>query len=143
MAKKGLPRMTLINTNEYKTMSELIYKEEAFKIIGVCMNVHNILGGGFLEIVYKDAIEYEFQKLAIPYEREKQYEISYKDIILPHKFFADFIVFDKIILEVKAVEGIVDEFIKLLINYLSVSKCKLGLIVNFGRDKLTYKRVVY
>lgn len=135
--------MTLINTNEYKTMSELIYKEEAFKIIGVCMNVHNILGGGFLEIVYKDAIEYEFQKLAIPYEREKQYEISYKDIILPHKFFADFIVFDKIILEVKAVEGIVDEFIKLVINYLSVSKCKLGLIVNFGRDKLTYKRVVY
>ena len=135
--------MTLINTNEYKTMAELIYKEETFKIIGVCMNVHNILGGGFLEIVYKDAIEYEFQKLAIPYEREKQYEIAYKDIILPHKFFADFIVFDKIILEVKAVEGIVDEFIKLVINYLSVSKCKLGLIVNFGRDKLTYKRIVY
>lgn len=123
-------------------MNELIYKEEAFQIIGICMNVHNILGGGFLEIVYKDAIEYEFQKLSIPYEREKQYEIPYKEIVLPHKFYADFIVFNKIILEVKAVDGIADEFIKLAINYLAVSKCKLGLIVNFGRDKLTYKRVV-
>jgi GxxExxY protein len=123
-------------------MSDIIYKEEAFQIIGVCMSVHNILGGGFLEIVYKDAIEYEFQKLSIPYEREKHYEIPYKEVVLPHKFYADFIVFDKIILEVKAVDGIADEFIKLSINYLAVSKCKLGLIVNFGRDKLTYKRVV-
>ena len=54
-------------------MSDLVYKEEAFQIIGICMNVHNILGGGFLEIVYKDVIEYEFQNLSIPYEREKQY----------------------------------------------------------------------
>src|SRR3989337_2459544 len=99
-------------------MNELIYKEEAFQIIGVCMNVHNILGGGFLEIVYKDAIEYEFQKLSIPYEREKQYEIPYKEIVLSHKFYADFIVDDKIILEVKAVDGIADEFTKLAINYL-------------------------
>lgn len=123
-------------------MNDLIYKEEAFQIIGICMNVHNILGGGFLEIVYKDAIEYELKKSGIEYKREKQFDITYKDIILPHKFFADFIVFDKIILEVKAVEGIPDEFIKLAINYLAVSKCKLCLIINFGKDKLTYKRVV-
>ena len=91
--------MTLINTNEYKTMAELIYKEETFKIIGVCMNVHNILGGGFLEIVYKDAIEYEFQKLAIPYEREKQYEkhffLIFNILIIYYTFFHKIIIFLK------------------------------------------------
>ena len=123
-------------------MSDLIYKEEAYQIIGVCMDVHNVLGGGFLEIVYKDAIEYEFQKQSIFYEREKQFDIQFKETTLPHKYFADFIVYDKIILEVNAVEGIADEFLKQTINYLAVSKCKLGLIVNFGRDKLSYKRLV-
>jgi len=123
-------------------MSELIYKEEAFQIIGVCMEVHKILGGGFLEIVYKDALEYEFKRRSIFYEREKQFDINYKEVILPHKYYADFTVFDKIILEVKAIDGIPDEFIKQTINYLAVSNYKLGLIVNFGKDKLTYKRVV-
>jgi GxxExxY protein len=123
-------------------MVDLIYKDEAFQIIGICMDVHSLLGGGFFEIVYKDAIEYEFRKMNIPYKREREYDISYKDIILPHKYYADFVVFDKIILEIKAVDGLVDEFIKQTINYLAVSKCKLGLIVNFGKEKLTYKRIV-
>lgn len=123
-------------------MSELIYKEEAFQIIGICMDVHRELGGGFLEIVYKDALEYEFRNKGIYYEREKQFDIKYKEIILPHKYYADFTVFDKIILEVKAVDGIPDEFIKQTINYLAVSNYRLGLIVNFSRDKLLYKRVV-
>ncbi|MFH1320467.1 MAG: GxxExxY protein [Bacteroidota bacterium] len=123
-------------------MSELIYKEEAYKIIGVFMEVHKQLGKGFSEIVYKDAIEYEFKIRKYPYEREKQYEIKYKNIILPHKFFADFVVFDKIVLEVKSSSGIADEFLKLTLNYLAASKCKLGLIVNFGKDSLEYKRVV-
>jgi GxxExxY protein len=123
-------------------MSDLVYKDEAYQIIGICMDVHNILGGGFLEIVYKDAIEFELRQKSIIYEREKEYDIIYKNIMLPHKYFSDFTVFDKIILEVKAVDGIADEFIKRTINYLAVSKCKLGLIVNFGRDKLSYKRIV-
>ncbi|OIO14076.1 MAG: NADH:ubiquinone oxidoreductase [Ignavibacteria bacterium CG1_02_37_35] len=123
-------------------MSDLVYKDESYQIIGICMDVHNILGGGFLEIVYKDAIEFEMRQKSIIYEREKEYDIIYKNILLPHKFFSDFTVFDKIILEVKAVDGIADEFIKRTINYLAVSKCKLGLIVNFGRDKLSYKRIV-
>lgn len=123
-------------------MSKLIYKEEAFQIIGICMDVHRVLGGGFLEIVYKDALEYEFRNKGIFYEREKQFDIKYKGIVLPHKYYADFTVFDKIILEVKAVDGIPDEFIKQTINYLAVSNYRLGLIVNFGRDKLLYKRVV-
>lgn len=123
-------------------MSDLIYKEESYKIIGKCFEVHNNLGAGFLEIVYKDALEYEFRKANIPYEREKEYIVQYKDIILPHKFYADFVIFDKIILEIKAINGIADEFIAQAINYLKVSGNKLALIVNFGELKLNYKRIV-
>jgi len=124
-------------------MSDLILKEEAYKIVGVCMEVHNNLGNGFLEIVYKDALEYEFQKLDIPYQREKKYEVNYKGTILPHRFYADFVVFDKIILEVKAVSGFNESFIAQCINYLKVSKNHLSLLVNFGTDKLEYKRIVF
>lgn len=84
-------------------MTDLIYKEDSYEIIGKCFEVHNNLGSGFLEIVYKDALEYEFKKAGIPYNREKKYEVNYKGIILPHKFYADFVIYDKIILEVKAV----------------------------------------
>ena len=123
-------------------MSELIYKEESYQIIGKCFEVHNNLGSGFLEIVYKDALEYEFRKAGIPFEREKEYIVNYKGKILPHKFYADFVVFDKIILEVKAVSGIVDKFVAQAINYLKVSDNKLALIVNFGELKLNSKRIV-
>jgi len=123
-------------------MSDLLYKEESYQIIGKCMEVHNNLSPGFLEIVYKDALEYEFQKAGIPYSREEEYEVNYKDIILPHKFYADFVVFDKIILEVKGVSGIADEHIAQTINYLKVSGNKLGLLVNFGELKLNFKRLV-
>lgn len=123
-------------------MSALIYKEESYSIIGKCFEVHNNLGPGFLEIVYKDALEYEFKQSNIPYKREKEYSVNYKNIILPHKFYADFVVFDKIILDVKAVNGISEEFVALAINYLKVSRNKLALIVNFGEPKLHSKRIV-
>ena len=123
-------------------MDKIIHKEESYQIIGKCMEVHNNLGAGFLEIVYKDALEYEFRKAGIYYEREKQYEVSYKGIILPHKFYADFVVNHEIILEVKAVSNISDEFIAQAINYLKVSNNQLALIVNFGELKLNYKRIV-
>jgi GxxExxY protein len=124
-------------------MSNIIYKEESFEIIGKCMEVHNNLGPGFLEIVYKDALEYEFKKAGIQYKREKKYNVNYKGFLLPHYFYADFVVFDKIILEIKAVSGITDEFAALAINYLKVSGNKLALIVNFGELKLNSKRIVY
>ena len=123
-------------------MDKIIYKEESYQIIGKCMEVHNNLGAGFLEIVYKDALEYEFRKAGIYYEREKQYEVNYKGVILPHKFYADFVINDKIILEIKAVSTISDEFIAQAINYLKVSANQLALIVNFGELKLSYKRIV-
>jgi len=123
-------------------MEKILFKEESYEIIGKCFEVHNNLGAGFSEIVYKDALEYEFRNAGINYEREKKYEVYYKGIILPHKFYADFVVNDDIILEVKGASGISDEFIAQAINYLKVSQNKLALIVNFGELKLNYKRVV-
>ena len=100
------------------------------------------LGRGFLEIVYKDAIEYELRRKDIFYKREKEYTITYKDIILPHKYFADFVILNDIILEVKAQEGIAEKHYLQTINYLKVSGCKVALILNFGEDTLKIKRVV-
>ena len=125
------------------TMSDLILKDESYKIIGICMEVHNNLGAGFLEIVYKDAIEYEFRRAGILYEREKEYEVNYKNTILPHKFYADFVVFDQVILEVKGKSAIADEDVAQALNYLKVSGNRLALIVNFGEIKLNYRRIVH
>ncbi len=124
-------------------MSELIYPKESYDIIGVCMEVHRLLGSGFLEVVYKDALEFEFRKRGLLYEREKEYLVKYKEVILPHRFFADFVVLDKIILEVKAVSSLQNESIARAINYLKISGNRLGLVVNFGTDELVYKRVVF
>ena len=123
--------------------NNLVYKEEAYEIIGKCMEVHRELGHGFLEIVYKDALEMLFCQSNIPYEREKEYNVVFKNVILPHKFYADFVVYDKIILEVKSAAGLVDEHISRTLNYLKVSGNKLGLLVNFGRMQLEYKRLVF
>lgn len=123
-------------------MERLVYKEESYQIIGMCMEVYNNLGFGFLEIVYKDALELEFQRANIPYEREKRYDVNYKGIILPHVFYADFVVFDKIILEVKGVSAITEVFLAQALNYLKASSNRLALVVNFGETKFNYKRVV-
>lgn len=124
-------------------MNDAIYlKEEIYKIIGLCMEVHKILGKGHSEVVYKDALEYEFRMNQIPFEREKEYLIRYKDIILPRKYNADFVVFSEIIFEVKAISQLTTSDIKQTLNYLASSKNKLGLLVNFGEDSLKYKRVI-
>jgi len=123
-------------------MNEIIKKDECYQIIGICMEVHNNLGSGLLEIVYKDALEYEFSIAGIDFEREKIYEVNYKGIILPHKFYADFVVYNNIILEIKGTNGISSESVAQAINYLKVSKNGLALIVNFGEISLKYKRVV-
>ncbi|MFZ5432067.1 MAG: GxxExxY protein [Bacteroidota bacterium] len=123
-------------------MDKVVYKDESFSIMGRCMEIHNNLGPGFLEVVYKDALEYEFKKNGIPFQREKEFEVAYKDAILPHKFYADFVVFDKIILEVKAVDRIHKAFIAQAFNYLAVSGLKLAIIVNFGEQRLSSKRIL-
>ena len=124
--------------------TKLVLNNETYTIIGICMEIHRELGHGFLEIVYKDAIEYELRTKVIQYEREKEFEVQYKNLILPHKFYADFVVFNNIILEVKALEaGFADIHYSMLINYLKVSGCKVGLLVNFARKSLEYKRVIF
>jgi len=123
-------------------MSNLIYKEEAYKIIGICMEVHNQLGKGFNEVVYSDALEIELMDNNISYSREKKYGILYKGNLLRHKYKADFIIDDKIVLELKAVECLHSAHLKQTLNYLAVSKLKQGLLINFGEESLKYKRIV-
>lgn len=106
------------------------------------MDVHNNLGAGFLEVVYKDALEIEFQRAGISYEREKEYTVQYKGVILRHNFFADFVLLDSIILEVKGMSGIANEHVAQALNYLKVSGNRLALLVNFGELKLNYRRIV-
>lgn len=118
-------------------------KEETDMVIGIGIEIHKILGHGFLEIVYKDAYEFEFRRRMTIYEREKEFSIVYKNIVLPHKFIADFVILGKIILEVKAKDGIPDEDYAQMINYLKCSDCKVGLILNFGRSKLDIRRVIF
>jgi GxxExxY protein len=123
-------------------MSNIIYKDESYKLIGVLFDVYNNLGSGFSEIVYKDALEYEFKLLNIQYEREKEYSVNYKEVILKHKFYADFVVFDKIILEIKSAKYLHEKHISQCINYLKVSKCKLAILANFREDFLEHKRII-
>lgn len=120
----------------------LIYKTESYEIIGKCMEAHNELGHGLAEILYKDAIEIAFTQDNIPYTREKKYTTTFRNIILPHPFYADFVVMDKIILEAKSVSALTDEHIAQVINYLKISRLKLGLLVNFGKPTLEYKRII-
>jgi len=132
-------------------MEKKIYNQDQYPlqnetdlIIKTRIEIHKIPGAGFLEIVYKDAYEYEYRKQDILYEREKEYAIHYKNAVLPHKFYADFVVFGKVIVEIKAKEGgIAEEDYAQAINYLKCSGCKAGLILNSGKMKLEIKRVVF
>jgi GxxExxY protein len=127
---------------DYFDQPILFLKEETYKIIGIAMEVHRQLGGGFAEIVYKDALVHEFEMQGVPYQREREYAVHYKGIVLPHKFYADFVLYDKIIVEVKAKKGIIDEHYTQVINYLAVSKLPLGLLLNFHGQSLEYKRII-
>jgi GxxExxY protein len=123
-------------------IDSIILPEESYKIIGICMEVHNELGPGFLEIVYKDALEIEFKNAGILFSREQQYCINYKGTILEHYFFADFVVFNQVVLEVKGLSAISKIHTSQALNYLKASNLELALVVNFGESKLNYQRVV-
>ena len=124
-------------------MVQLLYKEEVYVIVGYCIEVWKVLGYGFSEIIYKDAMELEFIGDTLPYIREDELKVYYKGKILQHKFKADFTLFDNIIVEVKSGdEGIIDATISQTLNYLKASGCRIGLIVNFGKNRLDYKRLI-
>jgi len=120
----------------------IIFKEESYQVIGACMAVHRELGKGFLEAVYQEALEEEFKLKNIPYIREHQLEIVYKNKILKKKYQADFICYGEIIVELKALTELSSVHQSQLINYLKATKFKLGLLINFGQNSLESKRVI-
>ena len=121
---------------------KFLYEEECRKIIGACFEVHNELGHGFLEAVYQEALSITFNQLNIPFESEKKLEIFYKGQKLQKAYYADFVCFDKIIIELKACDGLVPDHTSQVLNYLKATDFKLGLLINFGTPKVQIKRVI-
>jgi GxxExxY protein len=120
---------------------KLIYEEESYQIIGAAQEVHGILGAGFQEAVYQEALAIEFENKNIPYELEKELRIKFKDRYLDKKYSADFVCFDKIIVELKALALLTNDHMAQVINYLKAPDFKLGLLINFGEKSLKVKRL--
>ena len=119
----------------------LLYRKESYEIIGAAMEVHKIIGCGFTEPLYQEALEREFQLRDIPYEREKTFRVKYKGILLDKEFRVDFVCYDEIIVELKAVTDFTEEHFAQVYNYLKASGMKLGLLINFGKKSLVHKRI--
>jgi GxxExxY protein len=122
--------------------TQFLYKQETYAIIGAAMEVYKHLGYGFLEAVYKEALEYAFQVRNIDYVREKEFTINYKGIELKKKYYSDYLVGNKIILEVKSASDIVDAHVSQTLNYIKAGQVKLGLLINFGSESLEWKRLI-
>ena len=121
---------------------DLLYEEDTYLIIGAAIAVHQELGNGFLEAVYQEALEKEFQIRKIPYKHEVPLTIYYKNEPLNKIYLADFICFEKIIIELKALPAITSDHQAQILNYLKASRLKLGLILNFGKQSLEHKRII-
>ena len=124
-------------------MKDLVYAEECYKLIGACFEVYKDKGSGFLEAVFQECLELELGLQAIPFVAQSPLSLTYKGQSLRQRYIADFVCFDKIILELKAVERITDEHRAQLLNYLNATGQRLGLLVNFGHHpKLEWERMV-
>lgn len=121
---------------------DILFKDEAYQIIGACMEVHRELGHGFLEAVYQESLEREFILKKIPFEREVPLRIHYKGIVLNKFYVADFVCYGKIILEMKALNVLTTQHESQVLNYLKATSYQLGILVNFGSKSLEYKRMV-
>lgn len=120
---------------------QLIYPQESYDIVGAAMKVHNAFGPGFSEKVYQEALEVEYLNTEIPFKREAELHAVYNGKILNTTFIPDFICYDKIIVELKAVKELDDIHRSQAINYAKVANMKLALLINFGEYKLTYERL--
>ncbi|RMZ50332.1 GxxExxY protein [Flavobacteriaceae bacterium PRS1] len=125
-----------------ESKTEILYKEESYKIIGACMKVHRELGSGFLEAVYDEALKKEFMKSEIPFKSQVKLKVFYEGEQLKKYYIADFICYDKIILEIKSVNQVPVVFYAQIKNYLTATKKELGMLINFGQSSLTYKRII-
>lgn len=122
--------------------SKILFKDESYAIVGACMKVHRALGPGFLEAVYEEVVEKEFIVQKIPYKRQVQLNLYYEGVQLKKQYRADFVCYDSIIVELKAVAQIPSVFYAQLQNYLKCTNMELGMLINFGTPSLTYKRIV-
>ena len=117
------------------------YEDETYQIIGAAMEVHRQLGCGFLEAVYGDALKIEMTNRKIPFEREKIINIEYKGVPIEHYYVADFVCFDHIIVELKAVTELNKTFDAQVLNYLNATGYETGLLINFGESSLKHHRI--
>lgn len=123
-------------------MSELIFKDECYRIVGACFEVYNEKGCGFLEAVYQECLEIEFQHLGILFESQKELTLTYRGRELKQKFIPDFICHAGIIVEIKAVDALHDVRRSQVINYLNATGFQLGILVNFGaHPKIEWQRL--
>jgi GxxExxY protein len=119
---------------------ELAYKDESYAIIGACMAIYKEKGCGFLEPVYHECLQIELEFQRIPFRSKPPQTLQYRGRTLAQTFSPDFLCYDKIILEIKAASALVDEHRAQVLNYLSATRCELGLLVNFGHyPKLEYE----
>jgi len=123
-------------------LNDKILNDQSYAVIGACMAVHRELGSGFLEAVYQEALVVEFELRKIPFEREKKISIYYKGAVLEKSYFADFICYGEMIIELKALSSLEGAHEAQLINYLKATNQRLGLLINFGQSSLQQKRVI-
>lgn len=124
-------------------MAELLYKDEVYAIIGVAMDMYNYLGPGFSEAIYQEALEIEIESRKIPNNPQQEIYIDYRGTKLKQFFKPDFICYDKIIVEIKAIDRLTSREESQLLNYLKATGMPVGLLINFGADKdLEWKRMV-
>ncbi len=122
-------------------MPELILKDEVYAVAGAAMEVYYKLGSGFLEPVYQEAMGIEMSLRQIPFEAQKCLKLFYKDVELRKEYFADFICYGQIIVEIKSVDRLTNIEEAQIINYLKITKKQVGMLINFGsRPKLEWKR---
>ena len=129
--------------NTRNTQKNFMFKDESYQIRGAVFEVYREMGCGFLEAVYQECLEKEFQKLNIPFVPQPELELFYKQEKLQQTYKPDFICYEQIIVELKAVKEICDEHRAQLHNYLKASRLQLGFLVNFGHyPKAVIERIV-
>jgi GxxExxY protein len=124
-------------------MTELLFKEECYQIMGACFEVYKELGCGFVESVYQESLEIEMTLQNLPFRPQEQLKLTYKATPLKQFFVPDFVCFGKIILEIKAVTTLNDDFRAKVHNYLKATGYQLGLLVNFGHyPQVQWERII-
>jgi len=119
-----------------KNKIDLLYEEITYKIIGAAIEVHKVLGPGYLESVYEDAFCYELEKLSVRFERQVELDVKYKEVVFKKRFRADLIVEEKVLVENKAIAALTASDEAQLFNYLKTTGLRVGLLFNFGSSKL-------